>query len=162
MSIYEFTAKNGAGNDVSLGEFQGKVLLIVNTASACGFTPQYEGLQALYSRFQDKGFEILAFPCNQFGGQEPGTDQEIQSFCELKFGVKFRVFSKIDVNGEGAHPLFRFLKHEAPGLLGTEAIKWNFTKFLVSKTGEVLKRYAPQDKPDSLVEAIEREVAAGE
>ena len=162
MSIYEFTAKGGDGSDVALSEFKGKVLLIVNTASACGFTPQYEGLQSLYSRFQDKGFEILAFPCNQFGGQEPGTDQEIQSFCELKFGVKFRVFSKIDVNGEGAHPLFQFLKHEAPGLLGTEAIKWNFTKFLISKTGEVLKRYAPQDKPESLAEAIEREVAAGE
>jgi glutathione peroxidase len=162
MSIYEFTAKNGSGIDVGLNEFQGKVLLIVNTASACGFTPQYEGLQALHSKFHDKGFEILAFPCNQFGGQEPGTDQEIQSFCELKFGVKFRVFSKIDVNGEGAHPLFQFLKHKAPGLLGTDAIKWNFTKFLISKTGEVLKRYAPQDKPESLAEAIEKQLAAGE
>jgi glutathione peroxidase len=162
MSIYEFTAKGGDGSDVSLGEFQGKVLLIVNTASACGFTPQYEGLQELYSRFQDRGFEILAFPCNQFGGQEPGTDQEIKSFCELNYGVKFKVFSKIDVNGQGAHPLFQFLKHEAPGLLGTEAIKWNFTKFLVSKTGEVLKRYAPQDKPDSLSEAIEGELQAGQ
>ncbi len=162
MSIYEFSVKDSGGNDVSLREFEGKTLLIVNTASACGFTPQYQGLQDLYANYRGRGLEILAFPCNQFGGQEPGTDQEIQSFCELNFGIKFRVFAKIDVNGDTAHPLFQFLKHEAPGLLGTEAIKWNFTKFLVSKSGKVLRRYAPQDKPSSLVEAIEKELSSAE
>ena len=156
MSVYEFSVKDAGGNEVPLKEFEGKVLLVVNTASACGFTPQYEGLQALYSSYRDRGFEVLAFPCNQFGAQEPGSDDEIQSFCSTRFGVSFRVFSKIEVNVSQAHPLYGYLKKMAPGLLGTEAIKWNFTKFLVSKSGEVLKRYAPQDKPESIAEDIER------
>jgi glutathione peroxidase len=158
MSVYDFTAKEESGKELSLKEFEGKVLLVVNTASACGFTPQYEGLQELYEKFREQGFEILAFPCNQFGAQEPGTDQEIKSFCERNYGVQFRVFSKIEVNGSEAHPLFQFLKHEAPGLLGTEAIKWNFTKFLVSRSGRVVKRYAPQDRPASISGDIEREL----
>jgi glutathione peroxidase len=161
MSIYEFNVKEAGGEESSLAKYEGRVLLIVNTASACGFTPQYQGLQELHSKFHDQGLEILAFPCNQFGGQEPGSDQEIRSFCEMNYGVKFKVFSKIEVNGDEAHPLFRFLKHEAPGLLGTEAIKWNFTKFLVSRTGKVLKRYAPQDKPEGISADIERELSEG-
>jgi len=155
MSLYEFQVKSSDGSEVSLKDYSGKVLLIVNTASACGFTPQYEGLQKLYSDYRDRGLEVLAFPCNQFGAQEPGSDTEIQSFCTLNYSIQFKVFSKIDVNGSDAHPLYQFLKKEAKGLLGTESIKWNFTKFLVSKTGEVIKRYAPQDKPDSIRADIE-------
>ncbi|MBU6154488.1 MAG: glutathione peroxidase [Bdellovibrionales bacterium] len=162
MNIYDFSVKDASGVEVALREFEGKVLLVVNTASACGFTPQYEGLQEMYSRFRESGFEILAFPCNQFGGQEPGTDQEIQSFCSLNYGVTFRVFSKIDVNGERAHPLFQFLKSEAPGVLGTEAIKWNFTKFLVSRSGKVKKRFAPQDKPSGIAVEVEKELNSSE
>ena len=159
MSLYEFTVKNAAGKDVSLREYEGKVLLMVNTASECGFTSQYEGLQKIYDRFKSKGLEILAFPCNQFGAQEPGSNEEIQNFCTTRFQVTFPVFSKIEVNGDGASPLFQALKKEAPGILGTEAIKWNFTKFLVSKDGKVLKRYAPQDKPESLAADIESALA---
>ena len=148
--VYEFKVKKANGSEVSLKEFEGKVLLIVNVASQCGFTKQYEGLQKLYEKYQSRGLEILGFPCNQFGGQESGTDTEIQSFCELNFGVKFPIFAKIDVNGDHADPLFQYLKKEAKGILGTEAVKWNFTKFLISKTGKVVTRFAPNDTPESL------------
>jgi glutathione peroxidase len=155
-SIYDFTANDAKGRAVELQSFKGKVLLIVNTASACGFTPQYKGLQKLYEQYQDRGLVVLGFPCNQFGAQEPGSDQEIQSFCELNFGVSFPVLAKIDVNGQQQHPLWAFLTSEAPGLLGSQAVKWNFTKFLVSKDGQQIKRYAPQDSPESL----EKDIAA--
>lgn len=135
MSLYDISVKNGKGEDVALSQYKGKALLVVNVASECGFTPQYEGLQKLYEKYKDHGLEILGFPCNQFGGQEPGKDEEIQSFCTGRFGVRFPIFSKVDVNGDHASKLFQFLKKEAPGVLGTEAIKWNFTKFLVSKDG---------------------------
>jgi glutathione peroxidase len=155
MSIHEFKVKKADGSEMALSQFRGKVLLVVNTASACGYTPQYEGLQKLKATYGERGFEVLGFPCNQFGGQEPGSDEEIQGFCTRNFGVTFPVFSKIDVNGEGAHPLYQWLKKEAPGILGTESIKWNFTKFLVSKEGAVVKRFAPQDKPESIASEIE-------
>jgi glutathione peroxidase len=155
-SIYDFTANDAKGRAVDLQSFKGKVLLIVNTASACGFTPQYKGLQTLYEQYQDRGLVVLGFPCNQFGAQEPGSDQEIQSFCELNFGVSFPVLAKIDVNGQQQHPLWAFLTSQAPGLLGSQAVKWNFTKFLVSKDGQQIKRYAPQDSPESL----EKDIAA--
>lgn len=129
----------------SLNDYEGKTLLIVNVASNCGFTPQYKDLQKLYEEFKDRGFEILAFPCNQFGGQEPGTGDQIASFCEMNYGVDFQLFEKTDVNGDSAHPLFNFLKSRAPGILGTESIKWNFTKFLVDKTGEQIIRYGSND-----------------
>ena len=150
MGLYDFTVKNAKGQDVSLSQYQGKVLLIVNVASECGFTPQYEGLQNLYSDLAGKGFEVLGFPCNQFGGQEPGTEAEIENFCTGRFGVKFPIFSKVDVNGDHADPLYVYLKKESPGVLGTEAIKWNFTKFLISKDGKVVKRYGSIDKPESI------------
>jgi glutathione peroxidase len=156
MSLYDFEVKNAKGEPVSLSKYQGKALLIVNVASECGFTPQYEGLQKLYEEYQGKGLEIIGFPCNQFGGQESGTDDEIQGFCTGRFGVRFPVLAKVDVNGDGADPVYKFLKKEAPGVLGTEAIKWNFTKFLVSPTGEVLKRFGSIDKPESLKEDIDR------
>lgn len=152
--LYEFRAKTISGEEQSLQEFKGKVLLIVNVASQCGFTPQYKGLQALYEKFKDQGFEILGFPCNQFGSQEPGSESEIQQFCELNFGVKFPLFSKVDVNGPDAHPLFVFLKDAARGVLGTHAIKWNFTKFLIDRQGNVVQRFAPQEKPESLENAV--------
>ncbi len=155
MDLYDFEVKNAKGENVSLSKYKGKVLLIVNVASECGFTPQYEGLQNLYSDLAAKGLEVLGFPCNQFGGQEPGTEAEIESFCTGRFGVKFPIFAKIDVNGENAHPLYAFLKKEAAGILGTEAIKWNFTKFLVTKEGKVLKRYGSIDKPESIKKDIE-------
>lgn len=154
-NLYEKTLKTQDGRDTTLGEHAGKVLLIVNTASKCGFTPQYKGLEALYQKYRDRGLEVLGFPCNQFGKQEPGSDEEIQSFCELNFGVSFPLYSKVEVNGDDAHPLFQELKKEAPGLLGTEAIKWNFTKFLVGRDGRVVKRFAPKDKPESLEAEIE-------
>ena len=154
--IYQYSAKNIKGDDVSIGDYKGKVLLIVNTASKCGFTPQYKGLEKLYKNYKDKGFEILGFPCNQFGKQEPGNSGEISEFCELNFGVSFPLFEKIDVNGDNAHPLYKYLKKEATGLLGSEAIKWNFTKFLVDPQGNVVKRFAPTDTP----EKIEKQVAA--
>ena len=160
MTIYEHAATSLAGAPVDLAQFKGKVLLIVNTASACGFTPQYKGLEALYQQFKDQGVEVLGFPCNQFGAQEKGSAEEIGSFCEKNFGVSFPLFSKIDVNGDAAHPLFRQLKHEAPGLLGTEAIKWNFTKFLVDRNGKVVKRYAPATTPAALLDDIARLAAA--
>ena len=144
------------GTQATLAPFQGKPLLIVNVASKCGFTPQYEGLQKLYAKYKDRGLVVLGFPCNQFGGQEPGGDAEIQSFCKLNYGVEFPVYSKVEVNGGGAHPLYQYLKKEEPGFLGTEAIKWNFTKFLVGKDGKVIKRFAPTTKPEDLEEDIEK------
>ena len=144
------------GNETTLQEFAGKSLLIINTASQCGYTPQYKGLEALYQKYKDKGFVILGFPCNQFGGQEPGTDEEIAEFCTINYKVSFPIFSKVDVNGTQAHPLFVYLTNEAPGLLGTKKIKWNFTKFFVSKDGGVIRRFAPQDTP----EKIEKEILA--
>ncbi len=153
----EVTTIDGAPR--KMGEYAGKVLLIVNVASKCGFTPQYTGLEALERRFSAQGFEVLGFPCDQFGHQEPGDEAEIRSFCTLKYDVTFPMFGKIDVNGDGAHPLYRALKKQAPGLLGTEAIKWNFTKFLVGRDGKVLKRYAPTDKPEDLAGDIEKALA---
>ncbi|MCG8317395.1 MAG: glutathione peroxidase [Pseudomonadales bacterium] len=153
--IYEFSGKNIKGEDVPLADYKGKVMLIVNTASKCGFTPQYKGLESLYKKYHDKGLEILGFPCNQFGKQEPGDSGEISEFCELNFGVTFPLFEKIDVNGPETHPLYQYLKKQAPGLLGSEAIKWNFTKFLVDVNGNVVKRFAPTDTP----EKIEKQVA---
>ncbi|MCG8494656.1 MAG: glutathione peroxidase [Enterobacterales bacterium] len=143
------------GEQTTLEQYKGKVLLIVNTASKCGFTPQYEGLESLHKKYNDKGFEILGFPCDQFGHQEPGSDEDIAQFCSLNFGVSFPLFKKTNVNGPDANPLFEELKNEAPGLLGTKRIKWNFTKFLVNAQGKVLKRYAPTVKP----EAIEKDIA---
>ena len=158
MSVYDFSAKLNNGTNQSLADYKGKVLLIVNTASQCGFTPQYKGLQSLYAQYHDKGLEILGFPCDQFGHQEPGTDEEIKSFCDLKYGVTFPLFSKIEVNGDGAHPLYKWLKSEKGGLLG-DAIKWNFTKFLVNKQGTVINRFAPNTKPEKIAADIERELA---
>lgn len=149
MKIYDFTVKGRAGEDVSLADYKGKVLLVVNTATGCGFTPQYEGLQKLYDSHQDKGFEILDFPCNQFANQAPGSEAEIQSFCTLNYGTTFPRFAKIDVNGKNASDLFRFLKKEKGGLLGS-SIKWNFTKFLIDREGNVAKRFAPTDTPESI------------
>lgn len=153
-SIYQhqLTLKN---EDVSLAEYQGKVLLIVNTASQCGFTPQYEGLQTLYEKYHDQGFEILAFPCNQFGGQEPGSEQQIEQFCSLNYHITFPVFSKIEVNGKNEHPLYKQLKNEAPGILGTKSIKWNFTKFLVNKQGNKIERFSPKTTPEQLEKQIQ-------
>ncbi|HET9131597.1 MAG TPA: glutathione peroxidase [Terriglobia bacterium] len=150
MSIYHFKARAIDGKDISLGDYRGKVVLIVNVASKCGFTPQYKGLESLYEKYKDQGLVILGFPCNQFGGQEPGSEAEILSFCDLNYGVTFPLFSKIDVNGANAHPLYGYLKTAKPGILGTEAIKWNFTKFLIDKKGEPIHRYAPSDKPDAI------------
>lgn len=155
MSVYDYSAKTLDGQDVSLADYRGQVLLIVNTASKCGFTPQYEGLEALYKAEKDRGFTVLAFPCNQFGAQEPGNAEEIANFCSLTYDVTFPVMSKIDVNGADAHPLYKFLKKEQKGLLGTEAIKWNFTKFLIGKDGEVVERFAPTVKPEDLKVAVE-------
>ena len=149
MSIYDFTAQLGNGEQRSLGEYKGKTLLIVNVASKCGFTPQYKGLQALYQQYNPKGLEILAFPCDQFGHQEPGSDGEIAAFCERNFGVTFPLFAKIEVNGKNTHPLYAWLKREKGGLIG-DSIKWNFTKFLVDKHGVVQGRFAPTTTPDSL------------
>ena len=148
--LYDFSAKTLGGATKPLADYRGKVVLVVNTASECGFTPQYEGLEAISRRFRDRGLEVLGFPCNQFGGQEPGGAAEIGAFCEKNYGVSFQMFDKIEVNGARAHPLYKWLTHAAPGILGTEAIKWNFTKFLVGPDGVVLKRYAPTDTPASI------------
>ena len=156
MSINEFTVRQLTGGEQSLSEYKGQVLLIVNVASRCGFTPQYTGLEALYRKYKDRGFAVLGFPCNQFGAQEPGSEAEIQTFCSTTYDVSFPMFAKVDVNGENAAPLYRFLKGEKPGVLGTEAIKWNFTKFLVNRNGEVVRRYAPGSKP----EEIDADIAA--
>jgi glutathione peroxidase len=158
-SVYDFSADSLAGAPVNLEQYRGKVLLIVNTASECVFTPQYQGLEALYRRFKDKGVEVLGFPCNQFRRQEPGTAQQIGAFCEKNYGVTFPLFAKIDVNGDRAHPLFKHLKSQAPGVLGTQAIKWNFTKFLVKKDGTMYKRYAPQTAPKELMDDVEKLLA---
>ena len=158
MGLYDFSAKLNNGQDKSIADYQGKVLLIVNTASKCGFTPQYKGLQDLYGRYHGRGLELLGFPCDQFGHQEPGNDDEIKSFCEVNYGVSFPLFSKIEVNGDGAHPLYKFLKSEKGGLLG-DAIKWNFTKFLVDKQGSVVERFAPTTTPEKIAADIERELA---
>lgn len=155
-TVYDFSAPDISGNEVSLDQYRGKVLLVVNTASKCGFTPQLKGLQSLYDRYHGKGFEILGFPCNQFGKQEPGDEGQISEFCELNYGVAFPMFSKIEVNGDDAHPLYRFLKHEAPGVMGTKGIKWNFTKFLVNRDGKVVGRYAPKDKPSDIARDVEK------
>ncbi|RAK18905.1 glutathione peroxidase [Anoxybacillus vitaminiphilus] len=156
MSVYDFTVKTIRGEEKSMADYKGKVLLIVNTASKCGFTPQYKELQELYDEYKDKGFEVLAFPCNQFGQQEPGSESEIERFCQLNYGVTFPLFAKVDVNGANAHPLFVYLTEKAPGILGTKAIKWNFTKFLVDKNGNVVGRFAPQTKPSELKQEIEK------
>lgn len=158
-TVYDFNADSLSGAPVDLAQYRGKVLLIVNTASNCGFTPQYKGLEAVYQQFKDKGVEVLGFPCNQFGKQEPGSADEIGAFCEKNYGVTFSLFAKIDVNGDDAHPLFKHLKGEAPGVLGTEAIKWNFTKFLIRKDGTVFKRYAHRTEPKELLEDIEKLLA---
>jgi glutathione peroxidase len=155
-SIYDFSATTIDGEPQPLADFKGKALLVVNTASKCGFTPQYAGLEKLYQKYQDKGLAVLGFPCDQFGHQEPGDENEIKNFCALTYDVSFPMFAKVEVNGSGAHPLFKYLKKEAKGLLGTEAIKWNFTKFLIDKNGRVLRRYAPTDTPES----IEKDLAA--
>ena len=159
MNIFDYTATGLAGAPVQLAQYKGKVLLIVNTASACGFTPQYKGLEQLWQQFRDQGVVVLGFPCNQFGAQEPGDETAIGAFCEKNYGVTFPLFAKVDVNGDAAHPLFKQLKKDAPGLLGTEAIKWNFTKFLVGKDGTVYKRYAPATKPEELSGDIEKLLA---
>jgi len=150
MSIYEYSATNINGKEVSLNDYKGKVMLVVNTASKCGFTPQFEGLELLYQELQDQGLVILGFPCNQFGSQDPGADSEIEEFCQLNYGVSFPMFSKIEVNGDDTHRLYQYLKKEAKGLLGSQAIKWNFTKFLISRDGDVVKRYAPNDTPRAI------------
>jgi glutathione peroxidase len=155
MSVYDYSAKTLDGQDVSLADYRGQVLLIVNTASKCGFTPQYEGLEALYRDCKDRGLTILGFPCNQFGAQEPGNAEEIASFCSLTYDVTFPMLAKIDVNGPSAHPLYAFLKKEQKGVLGTEGIKWNFTKFLIGRDGEVVERFAPTTKPEDLKVAVE-------
>ncbi|MDO9403772.1 MAG: glutathione peroxidase [Polaromonas sp.] len=159
-TVYDFHARQIDGQDIPLSTFRGQVLLIVNTASACGFTPQFGGLEELHKTYAGKGLAVLGFPCNQFGSQDPGADGEIASFCQVNYGVTFPMMSKIEVNGAGAHPLYQWLTAEAPGLLGTKAIKWNFTKFLVGKDGEVIRRYAPTDKPAALAKDIEAALAA--
>ena len=155
MNLYDFKVTKINGEETSLSEYRGKVLLIVNTASKCGFTPQYEGLEALYQQYKDDGLMILGFPCNQFSEQEPGTNDEIANFCRVNYGVSFDMFAKIDVNGDNAHPLYKYLKREASGFLGSESIKWNFTKFLVDRNGKVIDRYASTTKPESLKKDIE-------
>jgi glutathione peroxidase len=159
-SIYDFEAQQIGGQTVPLSQFRGKTMLIVNTASACGFTPQFAGLEELHKRYADRGLVVLGFPCNQFGSQDPGSNEEIASFCQVNYGVSFPMMAKIDVNGADAHPLYRWLTAEAPGLLGSKAIKWNFTKFLVGKDGSVLKRYAPQDAPQKLAKDVDAALAA--
>ena len=155
-SVYDFSAADITGREVPLSDFRGQVLLIVNTASKCGFTPQYEGLEGLHRELSPRGFAVLGFPCNQFGHQEPGDADEIANFCRLTYDVRFPLFGKVEVNGPRAHPLYKWLTAEAPGLLGTRAIKWNFTKFLVDRQGEVKGRFAPSQKPAALRAAIER------
>ncbi|BCC99111.1 TPA: glutathione peroxidase [Bacillus cereus] len=156
MTVYDFSAKTITGEEKSLKDYKGKALLIVNVASKCGFTPQYKGLQEVYDKYKDQGLEILGFPCNQFGGQEPGTEADITSFCELNYGVNFPMFAKVDVKGDKAHPLYTYMTEQAPGLLGMKAVKWNFTKFLIGKDGKVVGRFAPQTKPVDLEVEIER------
>lgn len=158
--IYSFSATSNKGEEVSFEQYKDKVLLIVNTASKCGFTPQYKGLQALYGKYQEQGLEILAFPCDQFAHQEPGSDQEIEQFCSLNYDVSFPLFKKIEVNGDNTLPLYQFLKEQAPGLFGSKGIKWNFTKFLVNKNGKVLERYAPKTTPEKIESDIKKALNA--
>jgi glutathione peroxidase len=160
QSVYDFQAAAIDHTPVNLSDFKGKAVLIVNTASACGFTPQFGGLEALHKRYASKGLVVLGFPCNQFGAQDPGTNGEIAEFCQLNYGVSFQMMGKVDVNGASAHPLWQHLTQEAPGFLGSKAIKWNFTKFLVGKDGKVIKRYAPQDEPKNLAADIEAALKA--
>lgn len=155
MKFYDYTAKKMNGKEVKMEEFKGKVLLVVNTASKCGFTPQLEGLEELYKKYKDRGFEVLGFPCNQFGKQDPGTNKEISEFCLLNYGVSFTMFEKIEVNGENAHPIYKFLKDNTKGILGSE-IKWNFTKFLIDSKGNVVDRFAPTTKPSKIEKDIEK------
>lgn len=156
MNIYQYSAQRIDGKEQALADYQGQVLLIVNTASQCGFTPQFAGLEELYQRYQAQGFSVLGFPCNQFGGQDPDSNANIQQFCQVNYGVSFPMFAKIEVNGDNAHPLFQYLKQQATGLLGSEMIKWNFTKFLIAKDGTVFKRYAPTTKPEDISNDIEQ------
>ncbi|WP_409299221.1 glutathione peroxidase [Peribacillus sp. SCS-26] len=155
MGIYQFEVKTIEGQTVSMDSYKDQVLLIVNTASKCGFTPQFSELESLYEKYKDQGFAVLGFPCNQFMGQEPGDEMEIQSFCQLTYGVSFPMFSKVDVRGDLAHPLFQYLTEHAPGVLGSKSIKWNFTKFLVDRSGNIIKRYAPQTKPNEIEKEIQ-------
>lgn len=159
-SLHDFEALTIDGQRRTMADFRGQVVLVVNTASECGFTPQFGGLEALWQRYRDRGFAVVGFPSNEFGAQDPGTNDQIASFCQLNYGVSFPMMAKTEVNGEQAHPLFRWLKEQAPGLLGTQAIKWNFTKFLVGRDGRVVRRYAPQDKPESLAADIEAALRA--
>ncbi|MEE4450907.1 glutathione peroxidase [Novosphingobium resinovorum] len=159
-TIADFTATLPNGEATSLADRLGKVVLVVNTASKCGFTPQYEGLEALWRKYRDQGFEVIAFPCNQFGKQEPGEADEIAAFCSVNFGLSFPLMDKVEVNGADAAPLYRWLKAEAPGLLGSKSIKWNFTKFLIDREGRVVRRYAPTDKPAALEQDIEKQLSA--
>jgi glutathione peroxidase len=159
-TVYDFQAQQINGQSVALSQYKGQVMLIVNTASACGFTPQFAGLETLHKTYGERGLVVLGFPCNQFGGQDPASNDKIAEFCQLNYGVSFPMMAKVDVNGAAAHPLYQWLCAEAPGLLGTKAIKWNFTKFLVGKDGQVLKRYAPTDTPASLAKDIEAALAA--
>lgn len=154
MSVYDYEANTLRGEKESLSKHKGKVLLVVNTASKCGFTPQYKGLQEVYDKFKDRGFEVLGFPSNQFAGQEPGESEDIAEFCEINYGVTFPMYEKINVKGSDAHPLFKYLSTEAPGVLGSKSVKWNFTKFLVDQEGRVLKRFSPQTTPDQIEEDI--------
>jgi len=160
MTVHDYSAKTIDGEDRKLSDYKGKVLMIVNTASKCGFTPQYKGLEKVFREFRGRGLVVLAFPCDQFGHQEPGDENEIKKFCLLNYDVSFPMFSKVDVNGDHAHPLFKYLKNEAPGLLGSRGIKWNFTKFLVDKSGKVVKRYGSTDKPESIIKDIEKLLSA--
>lgn len=159
-SIYDIEVQTIDGKPVTLSQYQGKVMLIVNVATLCGYTPQYQGLEWLYEKYQDQRFVVLGFPCNQFGEQEPGTEKEIKNFCETKYHITFPLFAKLDVNGKHAHPLYQYLKSKKPGLLGTKAIKWNFTKFLISREGQVITRFSPQKKPEDISTAIEQALFA--
>ena len=156
MTVHDYSARTIDGEDRKLSDYKGKVMVIVNTASKCGFTPQYKGLEKMFREFRGKGLVVLGFPCDQFGHQEPGDENEIKQFCSLNYDVTFPMFSKVDVNGDHTHPLYEYLKNEAPGLLGSRGIKWNFTKFLVDKSGKVVKRYGSMDKPESLLKDIEK------
>jgi glutathione peroxidase len=159
-TVYDFHATSITGQEVQLSDYKGQVMLIVNTASACGFTPQFAGLEELHQQYGAKGLAVMGFPCNQFGSQDPGSNEEIGAFCQANYGVSFPMMAKVDVNGAKAHALFQWLKAEAPGLLGSEGIKWNFTKFLINRQGQVVKRYAPLDKPASIAADIEAALAA--
>ncbi len=154
-SVYDFTVRTIEGQEQKLAEYEGKTLLVVNVASKCGFTPQYKGLEAIYRKYADRGLVVLGFPCDQFGHQEPGDEEEIKSFCSLTYDVSFPMFAKVEVNGKNTHPLYGYLKSESKGVLGSESIKWNFTKFLVDKSGKVLKRYASKDTPESIAKDLE-------